>query len=147
MDRVTVRARVRDATDKANSPWWWKLDKAGKWKHRLALMELSDELIKLNVDFDKIVIDDDTSLRHVEGRKKLRIVFDGKEIVKSRVGSVRNIKQISQENSQSGKNKNLLQTNDFALGSIGRELRNSKKLTKVRYEAKNIHTGERKSNK
>jgi len=129
--------------DKKDSPWWWRIKTKRKWQHQAMLAELSKDLVELDVDFDKIVIDDDTSLKH---NGKIFTIRDGKRIVKSNIGSERGIKRISQEDSARGRNKDLMQSGDFQIGATRRILENKDPPTPVKFTARNLNNNKKKRN-
>ena len=99
--------------------WWMQ---SGSERQQGMLKELAKDLVELDVDFDKIIIDDNTAMKGDAG----------KMIIEEYVSTVREIGLVSQESSERGKHKDLLQTNDFAIGTSGRVLRGIKSKTGIR---------------
>ena len=53
--------------NKEDSPPWWKYNTSRVMQHRMMITELSKDLVALDVDFDKIVLDDVSTLRRKKG--------------------------------------------------------------------------------
>ena len=98
-------------------------------RHTALLEDLVKDLIDLNVDFERIVIDDDSSLHIVDKEGRTRYI--GREIIESGLKEIRNVSYITQEDSRKGINADLIQTADFAIGAMGRILREENSVTKM----------------
>jgi len=116
--------------EKMNPPWFSLTSR----RHTSLLEELTKDLIKLNVDFDKIVIDDDDKLQAYNEDGSIRYL--GKETVEDLLAGVRNVGSITQEVSVEGLNADLIQTADFAIGAMGRVLREENSSSKVRFRTR-----------
>lgn len=123
--------------DAQDLPIWWEIA-PGKWAaHQKMIMDLSEDLIKLNTDFDKIIIDDnDRTLKKNAGERIIRAYMDG----------VREFSHIGQEDSKTGNNKDIQQTADFAIGATGRILRGrNPPETPVRMTVRNVGKGKQRT--
>ena len=122
--------------DKKNSPLWWRINIRRSWMHRLMLHEISKDLAKTEQDYNRIVIDKDTSLKR---RESYFVKKEGQEIVESRIGSKRKIYNwVTQEDSAEGLNKNLLQSGDFGIGATRRVLEGIPPSTPVKFKVRNL---------
>jgi hypothetical protein len=99
-------------------PPWWRIIRRRSWPQRLMMRELSKDLVDMDVDFDKIIIDENTAWKNRSGTND-----EGEKIIKRYVGSKRHIGYLAQEDSRAGENKDLVQTADFAIGAMGRILK------------------------
>ena len=109
--------------DMREIPMWWRIAESKADRHQKMLMDLSEDLLDLNIDFDKIIVDQNNRTLKDDA---------GAEIVRAYVEEVRKYNYIGQENSESGDNKDLMQTADFAIGAMGRKLRGREPETTIR---------------
>lgn len=110
--------------DDVNASHWWA--KSGSERQQDLLKELAADLVGLDVDFDMIIIDDNTAMKDNAGRK----------IIEEHVGTIRNVGLVSQESSRIGEHKDHLQTNDFAIGTAGSILRGTVSETDLNIRTK-----------
>ena len=114
-------------------PPWWKVVKRRSWPQRLMMCELLKDLVALDVDFDKIIVDENTVWNNKEGTND-----EGERIIKRYVGPKRKIGYIAQEDSKAGDNKDLMQTADFAIGAMGRTLRDQPPETPIKINSRRL---------
>jgi len=115
--------------NKKDLPLWWIFSYGSASRHQKMIMDISEDLIKLNVNFDKIIVDDNDWDLPAQA---------GSEIVRAYMEGVREFNYIGQEESDSGDYADILQTADFAIGAMGRRVRERGPETPIKFTVRNV---------
>ena len=100
-----------------NNPEWWIKEDDRHTPHVKMIEELAKDLVEENVN--EVVIDRHYSYNYGEKGK-----HQAEKIIKEALEMANKpLDYIKEEDSETGKHRNLLQTNDFVIGNIGKKLR------------------------